>query len=54
VFFQCEHMFGGAKGLRVVFFQCDWFDQINDSIAGRPRGAQGPRGGSQKAGGVII
>jgi hypothetical protein len=26
-----EYMFGGAKELRVVFFQCDWFDPINDT-----------------------
>jgi hypothetical protein len=24
-----EYMFGGAKELKVVFFQCDWFDPIN-------------------------
>jgi hypothetical protein len=24
-----EYMFGGAKELRVVFFQCDWFDLVN-------------------------
>jgi hypothetical protein len=24
-----EYTFGGAKELRVVFFQCDWFDPIN-------------------------
>jgi hypothetical protein len=24
-----EYMFGGVKELRVVFFQCDWFDPIN-------------------------
>jgi hypothetical protein len=27
-----EYTFGGAKELRVVFFQCDWFDPINDTI----------------------
>jgi glutamine synthetase len=26
-----EYMFGGTKELRVVFFQCDWFDPINDT-----------------------
>jgi hypothetical protein len=26
-----EYTFGGAKGLMVVFFQCDWFDTINDT-----------------------
>jgi hypothetical protein len=26
-----EYTFGGAKELRVVFFQCDWFDPINDT-----------------------
>jgi hypothetical protein len=26
-----EYMFSGAKELRVVFFQCDWFDPINDT-----------------------
>jgi hypothetical protein len=25
-----EFTFGGAKELRIVFFQCDWFDPIND------------------------
>jgi hypothetical protein len=24
-----EYMFGGAKELKVVFFQCDWFGPIN-------------------------
>jgi hypothetical protein len=24
-----EYMFGGAKELNVVFFQCDWFDPVN-------------------------
>jgi hypothetical protein len=24
-----EYMFDGAKELKVVFFQCDWFDPIN-------------------------
>jgi hypothetical protein len=24
-----EYTFGGAKGLKVVFFQCDWFNPIN-------------------------
>jgi hypothetical protein len=24
-------MFGGAKELKVVFLQCDWFDSINDT-----------------------
>jgi hypothetical protein len=24
-------MFSGAKKLKVVFFQCDWFDPINDT-----------------------
>jgi hypothetical protein len=24
-----EYTFGGAKELKVVFFQCDWFDPIN-------------------------
>jgi hypothetical protein len=24
-----EYMFGGAKELKVVFFQCDWFDPVN-------------------------
>jgi hypothetical protein len=24
-----EYMFSGAKELKVVFFQCDWFDPIN-------------------------
>jgi hypothetical protein len=26
-----EYMFGGAKELNVLFFQCDWFDPINDT-----------------------
>jgi hypothetical protein len=26
-----EYMFGGAKELNVVFFQCDWFDPINST-----------------------
>jgi hypothetical protein len=26
-----EYMFGGAKELNVVFFQCDWFDPVNDT-----------------------
>jgi hypothetical protein len=26
-----EYMFGGAKELKVVFFQCDWFDPINST-----------------------
>jgi hypothetical protein len=26
-----EYTFGGAKELRVVFFQCDWFDLMNDT-----------------------
>jgi hypothetical protein len=26
-----EYMFGGTKELKVVFFQCDWFDPINDT-----------------------
>jgi hypothetical protein len=25
-------MFGGAKELRVPFFQCGWFDQVNNTI----------------------
>jgi hypothetical protein len=24
-----EYMFGGTKELKIVFFQCDWFDPIN-------------------------
>jgi hypothetical protein len=24
-----EYMFGGAKELKVVFFQCDWFDMVD-------------------------
>jgi hypothetical protein len=26
-----EYTFGGTKELKVVFFQCDWFDPINDT-----------------------
>jgi hypothetical protein len=26
-----EYTFGGAKVLKVVSFQCDWFDPINDT-----------------------
>jgi hypothetical protein len=26
-----EYTFGGAKELNVAFFQCDWFDPINDA-----------------------
>jgi hypothetical protein len=26
-----KYMFGGAKELNVVFFQCEWFDPINDT-----------------------
>jgi hypothetical protein len=26
-----EYTFGGAKELKVVFFQCDWFDRINNT-----------------------
>jgi hypothetical protein len=26
-----EYTFGGAKELKVVFFQCDWFNPINDT-----------------------
>jgi hypothetical protein len=26
-----EYTFSGAKELKVVFFQCDWFDPINDT-----------------------
>jgi hypothetical protein len=26
-----EYTFDGAKEVRVVFFQCDWFDPINDT-----------------------
>jgi hypothetical protein len=25
-------MFGGAKELRVPFFQCGWFDQVSNTI----------------------
>jgi hypothetical protein len=28
-----QHTFGGGKELRIVFFQCDWFDSINDTRA---------------------
>jgi hypothetical protein len=24
-----EYMFGGTKDLKVVFFECDWFDPVN-------------------------
>jgi hypothetical protein len=24
-----EYMFGGTKELKVVFFECDWFDPVN-------------------------
>jgi hypothetical protein len=24
-----DYTFGGAKEMKVVFFQCDWFDPIN-------------------------
>jgi hypothetical protein len=24
-----EYTFGGTKGLKVVFFECDWFDLVN-------------------------
>jgi hypothetical protein len=24
-----EYTFGGTKELKVVFFQCDWFDPVN-------------------------
>jgi hypothetical protein len=24
-----EYMFGGTKELKVVFFECDWFDLVN-------------------------
>jgi hypothetical protein len=24
-------VFGGAKELKVVFFECDWFDRVNDT-----------------------
>jgi hypothetical protein len=27
-----EYTFSGAKELKVVLFQCDWFDPINDTI----------------------
>jgi hypothetical protein len=26
-----EYTFGGAKELKVMFFQCDWFDPINST-----------------------
>jgi hypothetical protein len=26
-----EYTFDGAKELKIVFFQCDWFDLINDT-----------------------
>jgi hypothetical protein len=26
-----EYTFGGAKDLKVVFFQCDWLDPINNT-----------------------
>jgi hypothetical protein len=26
-----KYTFSGAKKLKVVFFQCDWFDPINDT-----------------------
>jgi hypothetical protein len=26
-----EYTFGGAKELKVVFFQCDWFDPVNST-----------------------
>jgi hypothetical protein len=26
-----EYTFSGAKELKVVFFQCDWFDRINST-----------------------
>jgi hypothetical protein len=26
-----EYTFGGTKELKVVFFQCDWFDPIHDT-----------------------
>jgi hypothetical protein len=26
-----EYTFGGTKELKVVFFQCDWFDPIHDN-----------------------
>jgi hypothetical protein len=24
-----EYMFGGPKELKVIFFECDWFDPVN-------------------------
>jgi hypothetical protein len=27
-----EYTFGGTKRLKVVFFECDWFDPVNDTI----------------------
>jgi hypothetical protein len=26
-----EYTFGGTKEMKVVFFQCDWFDPVNDT-----------------------
>jgi hypothetical protein len=26
-----EYTFGGTKGLKVVFFECDWFDPVDDT-----------------------
>jgi hypothetical protein len=26
-----EYTFGGTKELKVMFFECDWFDQVNDT-----------------------
>jgi hypothetical protein len=26
-----EYMFGGNKELKVMFFECDWFDPVNDT-----------------------
>jgi hypothetical protein len=26
-----EYTFGGAKELKIMFFQCDWFDSVNDT-----------------------
>jgi hypothetical protein len=28
-----EYTFDGAKELKVVFFQCDWFDPINNTVS---------------------
>jgi hypothetical protein len=28
-----EYTFDGAKELKVVFFQCDWFDPINNNVS---------------------